>query len=173
MKCTRCGKVSTDMKEHEWKERTCDRCGIVRFIGHNFLPSADNGTMICSICGLSIDENRGKAALEALKKFRCDNDNKSYMRMLHLVEEIEDPEWVYPIASAGVYFAMERLGQLGADEKLASIARDGNRVILSERKRSATFGIKSCVTASTYICPKRQVAGTITTLKVGCSLARF
>ena len=93
--------------------------------------------------------------------------------MLYLVEGIEDPEWVYPIASAGVTFTMEHFGQFGVNERLASIARDGNRVILSERKRSATFGIKSCVTASTYICPKRKVAGTITPLKVGCSLARF
>ena len=49
------------------------------------------------------------------------------MTMLTLIDEMQDPECVFPLACKGVYSAMERLGKLGADDKLAAIARDEKR----------------------------------------------
>ena len=127
LRCSRCGKVSETLREHAWDGCTCTRCGAVRFTGHDFVPSPETGKLFCAKCGIAIDENRLKAALDALDKSTKGRDNKSYMTMLELIDEMQDPECVFPLAYRGVYSAMERLGELGADEKLASIARDENR----------------------------------------------
>ena len=118
--CSICGKANESKKSHKWEGCTCARCGEHRNEEHSFVPAADGEKMVCSICGISIDESRAQAAIEALKK----QERSDYWSYAHdLIGRIEDPACVVSVAPFMPKQALERLGQLGADEELASIAR--------------------------------------------------
>ena len=118
--CAICGKVNEGKKSHKWEGCTCTRCGEHRNEGHDFVPTADGGKIVCSICGIGIDESRAQAAIEALEK-KERNDYWSYA--YDLIGQMEDPACVVSVAPFMPARAFERLGQLGADEELANIAR--------------------------------------------------
>ena len=122
-KCAVCGKVSDDKKNHKWAGCTCARCGVVRNEGHDFVLAPDgSGALVCSICGINIDESRANAAIEALRKWHGNSWKCSEAE--RLVEQITDPAFLMPIMSYCSYFALRRMAELRADEELASIARN-------------------------------------------------
>ena len=122
-KCSVCGKVSDDKKSHKWTGCTCSRCGVVRNEGHDFVPAPDgSGALTCSICGIDSNESYAQAAIEALRKW--DGSYWQCWEAEKLVKQITDPSFLKPILPYAEGLALNRMAELGADEELASIARN-------------------------------------------------
>ena len=127
LKCAVCGKVNEYIKEHEWEGCICVRCGARRNEGHDFAP-AEDGKLMCAVCGISADESRAKSAAEILKQTWRSSDRvwKELVQNAYtLIRQIEDPTYIADVAPLAPFCAVERLAELGADEELARIARSG------------------------------------------------
>ena len=152
--CTICGKVSEFKKEHEWSGCTCIRCGEHRNEEHVFVP-ADDGKLVCSVCGISADESRTKSADEILWQVRFSRDNvkELFQKACDLIRQINDPACIAKVAKQAPFCAMERLAELGADEELAEIARSGGDDFSYKAKCKAQSLIKDAsLRDSIHVC---------------------
>ncbi len=118
-KCSVCGTIRKDRKNHKWAGCRCTLCGAVRNKDHDFAPAAEDGIPSCTVCGISVDESLAQSAVEALREKR----DGYYSYACDLLRQIKTPECILSIAPYMPYQAFGRLGQLGADEELAAVAR--------------------------------------------------
>ncbi len=148
LECVVCGRVNEYEKSHEWEGCTCTRCGEHRNEGHDFALAGD-GKLVCSVCGISADESRMKAANEMLMKARLSfrRDEEALKKALikkacDLIRQFDDPAYVAAVAPDAPFCAIERLAELGADKELADIARSDGDTYSYNMKSKAKSLIK-------------------------------
>ena len=132
-RCSICGAMNDSKKSHKWDGCTCSRCGEHRNEGHDF-ALAEDGKLVCTVCGISVDESRAQAAIEALKK---EHSNYWHCREAKdLIWQMNDPVCLLSVAGYAPDWVIERLSLLGADDELAAIARGAGKFAFLSRREA-------------------------------------